>query len=273
MLSMELGRHHPLLKRLRQLRRSPALRREEGRMLAEGLHLAEEALQAEAEIETVIFDPRLEATDEGQTLLKAFHRSGVPLGRVAASVMQGLQDAQSAQPILCLIDSAPLDAPPFRPQGAVVLLDGIQDPGNLGGILRSADAAGVAGVIICGASCDRFHPRTVRASMGASFRLPTRVDTLEQAVARLREEGHTICATDSQATQHYTSICEIEKPAILFGSEGAGLDEATLDKADVRLKIPMHGRVESLSVGAAAAVLLFELGRSVSPSDPAPADE
>ena len=142
-----------------------------------------------------------------------------------------------------------------------MVCDGVQDPGNFGAIVRSADAAGAAGLIATGPTADPHHPRTVRASMGSIFRLPLERMELPAATRRLRDEslrliGTSVCGGEDYRDAPLTGAC-----ALFFGGEGAGLGEAFLHTLDRTIPIPLHAGVESLSVGAAVAGTLFEAAR------------
>ena len=232
-------------------------------MIAEGVHLAREALLAGCDLETVFFDARLSTSEEGATLLAELRDLDAPCHEVTEGVMEGLQDARSPQPVLLAIRTAGLDGRSWRTQEnpLVVVCDGIQDPGNLGAILRSADAAGAAVLLATGTTADWRHPRTVRASTGSIFRLPIEQTETETAVERLRQHGLTLVGTTVRKGQDFRDVALTGGCALFFGGEGAGLDEGLLETLDRVITIPLHPGVESLSVGAAVAVTLFEAVR------------
>jgi TrmH family RNA methyltransferase len=261
---VQLGRHHPLLARLRSLRRDPGLRESEGLFAAEGVHLAHEALAAGAEIDTVVVSPRLAASVPGQRLLQALLATGRPCFEVGDTVMDSIQDARSPQPILMLIRRPPLEGRAVLERAAaaplVLVTHGIQDPGNLGSILRTADAAGVDVALICGGA-DPYHTRAVRGSAGGIFRLRLgRPDEKELDGLLDGRPMRRLAATPAGGTPH--TEADLTGPCALFlGSEARGLPQEWLVRADGRISIPMRRGVESLSVVAAAAVLLFEAAR------------
>jgi RNA methyltransferase, TrmH family len=260
-----LGRHHPQIKRIRALYRDPALRRAEGVFLAEGLHLAEEALEADPQrIALALVSSRLGRREEGQRLRHSLASSGVLTLETGDDTLEALQDASSAQPVLLVMRRPdwPADAGLLGPLAPlVVVLHGVQDPGNVGGILRTADAAGATAAFVCGEAADPFHPRAVRASMGAIFRLPFHAATTSDVLDLLR--GRTIRAMpiDAAGTRDY-STCDFRSPvALFFGREGSGLPTGLLNDLAESVRVSMRPGVESLSVGAAAAVILFEAAR------------
>jgi TrmH family RNA methyltransferase len=143
----------------------------------------------------------------------------------------------------------------------IVLLEGIQDPGNLGSILRSADGAGANLCFVCGSSVDPYHPRAVRSTMGSLFRVPVVEKSLDSVLDRLRRSAVKLVGADARDGAEY-DLADLAGPlALVFGSEGAGLAPEVRARLDLVLRIPLREGVESLSVGAAAAVMLFEVAR------------
>jgi TrmH family RNA methyltransferase len=259
------------VRRLRALRRDARRRESEGVFVAEGIHLVSEALAARAPVELVAVSPRLLLKAEGSALLREVERRGLPCFEAAESVLDSVQDARSPQPVLAVVGRTrwPPDAGLSLDDPApwVVVAFGLQDPGNLGALVRTADGAGAGACYICGESVDPYHPRTVRATMGSIFRMPTPAAELSELLRLFRDRGlHTIGASPSARLSYLE--CDLARPAaVFFGREGAGLPEEVALRLDERVQIPLRPGVESLSVGAAAAVLLFEAARqrSLSP--------
>ena len=264
-MAQKLGRHHPTVRRLRALRRDGDLRRKEGVFLAEGLHLAQEAIEAEASIELVVTSPRLASGDDGRRFLSRLETAGVAMAEASDAVLDSIQDARSPQPVLAVVRRREpslgdmLCEKSERP--LLVVAYGLQDPGNLGNLFRSADAAGAAGLFASGDSVDLFHPRTVRASMGSVFRLPTLAIAIDPLLERLQARGITLIGTAAAQGDPYHRADLTGAVALFFGGEGAGLPQELAARLDRFVRIPLHAGVESLSVGAAAAVLLFEAAR------------
>ena len=261
-----LGRQHPTIRRLRVLRTDATRRRAESVLVAEGIHLAQEALAAARDsIELVLLSPELSGSEEGRRLLARIRESEVPCFETSDSVIQTLQDARSAQPILTLLGrpSWPRDGglSTASRNPLVGVAHGIQDPGNLGSLLRTLHAAGGTACFVDGAGADPFHPRAVRASMGSILRLPVFVEPTEQLLPRLRERRIALVGADASGEQDYSDCNMSRALAVFFGSEGRGLPPALLSELDETVRVPLHSGVESLSVGAAAAVLLFEAAR------------
>jgi TrmH family RNA methyltransferase len=264
-VSEPVGRHHPLVRRLRGLRRDVRRRELEGVFVAEGIHLVSEALAARAPVELVAFSPRLLRKTEGNALLREVEGRGLPCMEAADSVLDSVQDARSPQPVLAVVGRTrwPLDVglSGGDPASWVVVAFGLQDPGNLGALVRTTDGAGAAACYVCGESVDPYHPRAVRATMGSIFRVPTPRVELSELLRLLRDRGVRTIGTSPCADISYLE-CDLSRPvALFFGREGSGLPEELAARLDERVHIPLRTGVESLSVGAAAAVLLFEAAR------------
>lgn len=144
----------------------------------------------------------------------------------------------------------------------LLLLEDVQDPGNVGTILRTAEAAGVSGVFLSGKCADLFQPKVIRATMGSVFRVPFRVEQdLCGTAAWLREKGVRLYAAALEGSESFFYNAYTEPCAFLIGNEGNGLSAELLQTADQRVRIPMSGRVESLNAAVAAAVFLYEAKR------------
>jgi TrmH family RNA methyltransferase len=151
----------------------------------------------------------------------------------------------------------------IAPAGAslILVVDGAEKPGNIGALLRSADAAGVDLVFVCGAGTDINNSNVIRASLGAIFTVPVVQATYAEAVEWLRANGNRLLAATPDAGEIYTSVDMTGKIALVVGSEAFGISAEWRDACDVRLRIPMAGRVDSLNLSTSTAILLFEAVR------------
>jgi TrmH family RNA methyltransferase len=258
-----------VIRRVRELRRDGASRCRESVFVAEGLHLAEEALAAGAAIELVLFAPRLRSGAQGARLLERLEAAGLECLETSDAVLDSLQDARSPQPVLVVArlsewgpeaQPAPDGTPPL-----VVVAHAIQDPGNLGALVRTADAAGATAFVVCGESADPLHPRAVRATMGSIFRLPPGRREPDELLAGLREREVRTVGADLRGSTDLGGLDLSGPVAIFFGREAEGLPAGLRQRLDSTVRIPMRPGVESLSVGAAAAVILFEAARQRRP--------
>ena len=267
-----LGRGHATIRLVRSLRRDRARRDAEGLFLAEGFHLAAEALSVRVDVVLAITSPAIERSDEGVDLRERLRTSGVEVHETTDAVLQTLQDARSPQPLLLVVRRPPMGLAEVldRTSGVplVMATHGLQDPGNLGSVLRTAEAAGATGLVACGEGVDLFHPRVVRATMGSIFRLPVAAAEAEPVLEDLQRRGIESVAADSRAPDGYDEADLTRPTALWIGGEGGGLPASVLERVSRRVRIPMAAGVESLSAGAAAAVLLYEAHRQRKRDEP-----
>ncbi|MFN2225049.1 MAG: TrmH family RNA methyltransferase [Anaerolineae bacterium] len=257
---------NPRVKYLRSLRQRK-YRQQEGRYLIEGIRIVEEALSLGAPVETLIYAPDLLVSERAQALVERVD----PSNRLALSgeVMASLSDRDRPQGIAAMmrIQDPPLDSIPWSEDLLVVVAHQLRDPGNLGAIVRTADAAGASGVVVVEPAVDLYDPQTVRATMGSLFALPiVRVTgdvDLEAWYGRLRGAGLPLAVVASSAHgQVLYDEADYRRPVVLLlGSEREGLAEAVKQRVDVVVRLPQTGRATSLNVSAAAAVLIYEVVR------------
>lgn len=183
---------------------------------------------------------------------------------VTGEVFAKLSDTQTPQGILAVVEQPRYELNQLLQREAplFVLLENLQDPGNLGTILRTGEGAGITGVIMSASTVDIFNPKVIRSTMGSIYRVPFLYeDDLQDTVKRLHTAGVKTYAAHLQGETYYDSFCFREPTAFLIGNEANGLGQALTDQATALLKIPMEGRVESLNAGVAAALLMYEAHR------------
>lgn len=240
-------------------------RDETGLFLLEGLTSILEALHHGAAVETVIILDEDESfiTETSSTIHAALENLPFKKPHFVAVPMQVLNkvtETHSPQGVVAVIkqpDHTVQDVQ-LHQKGMYVLLDGIQDPGNLGTIIRTADAAGAKAVIIGEGTVDLYNPKVVRSTMGSLFHLPIIKEKLEVIIPTLKENGMAVVGTrlsDSVAHFHYQYP---EMVGVLVGNEAKGVSESVADYIDHWVKIPMVGAAESLNVAIATAVILYE---------------
>lgn len=254
---------NPLIKQVGLLGTKPRARREEGLFVAEGLRETALALDAGFEAVQVLFDPACTPVEQVDEL---FRRSRFPepgLVAVSTAVFEKISYRSGIPNVLVLFKLRNLlsekIALPHNP--LVLVLEAIEKPGNLGAILRTADAAGVNAVLVCDPATDLYNPNTIRASLGALFALPVLTLGSEAALSWLKERKVLVYATHLEASRSVYS-CDLTGPAALvMGAEATGISRFWIDNADERIVIPMKGKVDSMNVSAATAILLFEAVR------------
>ena len=169
----------------------------------------------------------------------------------------------STEGIIAEVHSVPrsLEDLRLRERPLVMVLESVEKPGNLGAVLRSADAAGADAVIVCDPLTDIWNPNLIRSSVGAVFSVPVAVCTSADAIAFLKERGIRIFTAQLQDSEWYYDTDMTGATALVMGTESTGLTQAWRDSADAHIKIPMLGRLDSLNVSVSAAVLLYEAVR------------
>jgi TrmH family RNA methyltransferase len=253
------SRQHPIVKAFRA-----AARGNDTRALVDGWHLLHEAAAASMNIETVAYTGQPRAGNDRSLLDRLSRVRTTEVISVSPSVMDALSPVRTPAGVVALVERkhAQLEDLLQPAPALIIMASDLQDPGNAGAIIRAAEAGGATGVIFAGASADPWNWKALRAAMGSTFRVPV----VQQATAgdmfkRLRERGVRLVATvPTGGVMMYDA--DLRGPtALLVGSEGAGVDPALLQSADLTLSIPMQGAVESLNVAVAVGVLVYEARR------------
>lgn len=194
---------------------------------------------------------------------KAYEQKGI-LEIVADHVFWRMSDAKTPQGILS-VGTQPqytLEQILRGPSPLTVALEDLQDPGNVGTILRTAEGAGVSGVLLSRQCADLFNPKTVRSTMGSIYRMPFYyTDDLAKTLEKLQSDGYAVYAADLAGARDYDEADYTGRTVILIGNEGNGLSEPLLAQADVAVRIPMEGKAESLNAAMAAGIFMYEAAR------------
>lgn len=247
------SRQNPLIAQLRKLGSSRACRRETGRFLCEGPKLMSEAIRWGAEIETVLI------TDEAE--VPPAVGQGARLVCVPDDLLRAVSGLDSPQGVLAVCRIPDCTPPEALPHGRYLVLDGVQDPGNVGTIWRTADALGADGLFLLPGCADPWSPKVVRSTMGACFRLNAWEIELENLSALLAAADIPLCATALRSDTEDIRSVELSCCAVVIGSEGRGISGEVLSRCRRTIKIPMRERCESLNAAVAAAVVLWEAAR------------
>jgi RNA methyltransferase, TrmH family len=252
------SRGNPLVKRFRRLKERGT---DGGVMLIEGGKLLREAIAAGIGVVEAAVSARGAAA--WPDLALALAEAGVPVRRMDDAVLASLSEAETSQGILAVARiPVRVDDPADGGTPLVLVLAGVQNPGNVGALLRVAEAAGATGAWLTMGCADPFSWKALRGSMGSAFRLPVATGLTEDAlVQRLDARGIVGIATEAGAAQSYDEVDYRGPVALLLGNEGAGLPPALVARAGQTVRIPMAAPVESLNVAVAAGVLFFEAAR------------
>ncbi|MDA8442614.1 MAG: RNA methyltransferase [Peptococcaceae bacterium] len=234
-----------------------------GMFLVEGVRLVEEALQARVDIRQVVYSPKIYDTPRGRELMEAITKSKLISQLVSAKVLSHLTDTESPQGIAAAVRIPTVGLPEIKIDNKLLLVvDGVQDPGNLGTIVRTALAAGVGGIICTQGTVDLYNPKALRSTMGAVFKVPVVQNLSDIALdSWLGANGVPIVLADPNGEVAYYEADLTPPLAIVVGSEAHGPGEILRSRAGLRIRIPLSGGVESLNVAVAAALVLFESAR------------
>lgn len=293
---MITSRSNAKIRSLITLKKKSSERNEKGLFLVEGIKMFREIPQ-DLLVEVYASESFLK-TDQGRTAVESFCMgydaeqgsgtgrkksersskmgcggSGPVLELVSDQIFQDLSDTQSPQGILALVRQQTYrfedllgqggsGAHPSGKQPLVLVLENIRDPGNLGTMIRTAEGAGATGILLSRGTADLYNPKVTRSTMGSIFRMPfLYTDDLAGDIAKLKASGVTVCAAHLQGRHTYDGENYRGGCAFLIGNESRGLSDQIADLADLRVRIPMVGKVESLNAAVAAAILLYEAGR------------
>jgi len=252
------SRKNPLFQRIRRLHTSSAFRREEGLFLCEGPKLLEEAIKWGVAIRFTVSRPDISLPDN-----LTCYQVETP-----DDVLASLSDTKMPQGVLFACPLPDTALPACLKPGRYLVLDGIQDPGNLGTIWRTASALGCAGLLLTGPCADPFGSKTVRATMGACFRLPVWTGQAESIQALLQQSGIPLYATALRDDAEDVRYVDLSPAAVVIGSEGRGVSEKLLHLSERTVKIPMDETCESLNAAMAAGIVLWEGYRGVRKETP-----
>lgn len=255
--------HAPSRTELKQIRALHQRKQREAQrlFLAEGVRVVEDLLVSPVAIRMVLVASSLEDNPRGRVLLDEVGRRSIPVRRLPDAELAELAGTDTPQGIIAVAEMPgstlrTLDV--LTGDAVLLLLDAVQDPGNLGTLVRTAEALGAGGIVMLPGTVDPWNPKAVRAAMGSTFRVPIIPAGWEDLAPWLRERGYHVLAAAMGGAP-------VQRPrgrvALVVGNEGAGISPETMEHADARVGIPLRGRAESLNVAAAAAILLYELLR------------
>lgn len=242
------SRQNPLFQKLRKLNASASFRRQQGLFLCEGPKLLAEALKWGVPVESLVKVPEFGSP------------SGLDCRMVETpgDVLRSLADTGTPQGVVFTCPLPNTALPDKLTPGRYLVLDGVQDPGNVGTVWRTADAFGASGLLLTGDCADPFSPKVIRASMGACFRLPVWRGEREAVAELLKKSGIPLYATALRADTVDVREADLSRAALVIGSEGRGISAELLALCEKTLKIPMEPKCESLNAAVAAAIILWE---------------
>ncbi len=223
-------------------------RDETGLFLLEGFHLVEEAVKSRAPLVELMVDER--------TAIPPGWDVSVPVVIVTEAVMKAISSTETPQGIAAVCRQLSTELEGVK---TALLIDAVQDPGNLGTMIRTADAAGIDAVILGEGCADVYNPKVVRATQGSLFHLPVVKGDLAQWIARFKEQGILVYGTALENAVDYRTVPPSSSFALLVGNEGSGVRREWLEMTTETIYIPIYGQAESLNVAVAAGILLYSL--------------
>lgn len=230
-------------------------RESHGLFLAEGPNLARELLDSDLEVELAIHTAAFASDRERRRLLRGLRERGADLREVDEGTLSEFADTVTPRGVLAAVRT-PTRRLDDLPAGGLLVLDAVQDPGNLGTLVRTAEAMGVAGVVALSGTVDAWNPKAVRAAAGSTFRVAVVDAPWEEARRRLRDLGAEVWAADPLGEPIYGGGRGPDAVALVLGNEGRGVSRGVLEDARRRIRVPTAGSVESLNVAVAGALLL-----------------
>lgn len=254
------SRQNVKVKNWRKLQSSKG-RKQQKQYLIEGIHLVQEALLFKQTVLELMITPDFQDSVEWRSLKEHLPTNFSPI-LITDQVAQAISATETNQGIFALL-ALPEAKENWKPLGKkYLLLDKVQDPGNLGTMIRTADAAGFDGVVMGNGTVDLYNDKVLRSTQGSIWHLEIVALDLSEAYQSLRAAGITIYATAlHQAAKAYHSITETDRIAIVMGNEGQGLASEWIKQADHAVYIPMFGQAESLNVAIAAGILMFHFNK------------
>lgn len=238
----------------------------------EGVRLAAEALQSDLELSEIFFSESFLANEGFAQLQKTINPEKTHIFRVSDDLLSSISDTKTSQGVVIIAKLPPGNKKSiesklktnFQTRSLVVMLHEINNPSNLGAVLRTAEAAGVGGIITTKSSANAFSPKALRSAMGASFRLPLwRNADFDEAIDWAKEQNLTTLCADIHSTKNYVDVDWNKNYLLVFGSEAHGLSESERNKIDESIYIPMENNVESLNLAVACGIIMFEAKKSV----------
>lgn len=256
-----ISRENTIIKHSRKLK-IKKYRQENKQFVVEGIRSVEEAISSGAHVQYCLCSENISG-DRIESLQRAAQKKGIKIYMISGDLIDEICDTETPQGIVAIVDRENYSLKQLTSgTDFLVIADRIQDPGNLGTIIRTADAAGADGVVLSEGTVDPYSPKVLRSTMGSVFHIPVvSVPDICDAIDTMKENGFSIYASSLEGSSPYYSREYNGKVAIVIGNEASGVDPKILLKSDRLIKIPMPGQAESLNAAVAGGILMFEVIR------------
>ena len=260
------------LKEASKLLSSSKERKDNGLFIVEGKKMVSEALEIPGAVYCLFMSESFSLEDNGRELFSSCKETDIDVSIVPDSSLKKVSELVTPEGVMATVRTDEIGKTlKARSESSLskgfpmLFLEDLQDPGNLGTIIRTAEAAGVSGIVLSKGCVDPFSPKVVRATMGSIFRTPVfkcaSTEDFYDLIPKKRQEGYSFYAAALSGKRSYTDIIYGKKAAFLIGNEGNGLSERAVSACDEEMLIPMEGKAESLNAAVAAAVIMFEAKR------------
>jgi TrmH family RNA methyltransferase len=232
--------------------------------LIEGFRIIEHALDNNVEFKGIYYDEGIANSERSYKLFQRIYSKNIDLYKVNNKIFKNIATTDNSQGILGVVKRKHHLLKDIIEQEELflVILDRLQDPGNVGTIIRTADSAGVDGIIALKGTVDIFNSKTIRSTMGSIFTMPiVYVDNVGDLIDTLQIYGSDIISTSLQADRYHFQVDYGKKNAIIIGNEGNGVSDELVRRSNIKVKIPMSGNAESLNASVASGIIIYELVR------------
>ncbi len=263
MINKISSKENAVIKKIKQLELKK-YREKYSQFLLEGINLIHEALKNNGILDVVVFKDAFVNEPHQKEIIDLLVEKNISVFNVSDSLFEHICDTENPQGIIAVAKKPYFNFEEVlkKQDSNILILDRIQDPGNLGTILRTADAAGMEGVISMKGSVDLYNSKTVRAAAGSVFRIPvTQVEDVDQLLLLLKKHQKRIIATSPRGENYYFHVDIYKNSALVIGNEASGVSEALLRSAQHIVKIPMLRDTESLNASIAASLVMYEMVR------------
>ncbi|SHJ61292.1 TrmH family RNA methyltransferase [Tepidibacter formicigenes] len=240
-------------------------RLQEKKYIVEGYRILDQAIQCKADIDYVIFKDEFLNKEEHKKFVDFLKNNNFRIYKTTNKLFKEITDTEKPQGILAVIryKEYNLDEILNNNSNFLIILDRIQDPGNMGTIVRTADAAGANGVILLKGCVDIYNPKVIRSTMGSIFNMSI-IQENEEIIDYLKEKGFNIVSSYLNTDNYYNNVDYGDKVALVIGNEGNGIKDEIIEKSDILVKIPIYGKAESLNAAMASGILMYEIKNNLS---------
>ncbi|MCK4259230.1 MAG: RNA methyltransferase [Halanaerobiales bacterium] len=257
-----ISNKNPEIKFLRSLEKKK-YREQEKMFVIEGIRIIEDALKDGAKFVQIFYSPILKDNPRGMRLLAQLDELGIKISLLDERLFSEISDTETPQGIIAILKQPEFTLKDIFAHKSlyphIIMINGVQDPGNLGTILRAASGAGWSGAILTKGTVDLYNPKSLRATMGAVYKFPIlRAENIEFLCGDLHESGYQLIAAALEAERWHFEVDFTRPTVLVVGNEGNGINSEVINVMDQLVKIPMDPKAESLNVAVAAGVIIFE---------------